>query len=283
MLFRLFAHGRLARWLWLIDWLGLICFSAAAYYVCVSDSSGTKWIHQGSSPTLQLRTIERYLIPLWIQILLVIVLQCLSGLFSGLNLGLLSLDPTELQIVASVGASKEKKYAKHIIPLRQKGNFLLCSLVIGNVLVNSLLTILLDNLTSGLLAVVFSTIGIVLFGEIVPQALCNRFGLAIGSATRHITYVCIVFVSVGLGYYWIFSLFKLDFKPLLYFRKFDGIFELIFKVNFHSGIDCLVDWLRNWLIDWLIDWSIDGSIGWLSDWLVDVFVTVLCFVFNCRL
>lgn len=143
--------------------------------------------------------VNRYLIPLWIQIILIIVLQSLSGLFSGLNLGLLSLDPTELAIVASVGASKEKKYAKNIIPLRKQGNFLLCSLVIGNTLVNSTLTILLDDLTSGLYAVIFSTVGIVLFGEIIPQALCNRFGLAIGSATRYITMVIILLICFNIN------------------------------------------------------------------------------------
>ena len=40
------------------------------------------------------------------------VLLCLSGLFSGLNLGLMSLDQTELKIVMSTGTDKEKSYAK---------------------------------------------------------------------------------------------------------------------------------------------------------------------------
>ncbi|OQV26089.1 Metal transporter CNNM2 [Hypsibius exemplaris] len=161
----------------------------AVYYFCISDPEVGHWIHQGTSGFLKLRTVDKYFMPLWAMIVLIILLQCLSGLFSGLNLGLLSLDPTELQIVASVGGFKEKIYAKHIIPLRKKGNFLLCSLVISNALANSLLTIMLDTISSGMYAVIFSTIGIVLFGEIVPQALCNRFGLAIGSATRYITYV----------------------------------------------------------------------------------------------
>ncbi|RXN07063.1 metal transporter CNNM4-like protein [Labeo rohita] len=111
-----------------------------------------------------------------------------KSMFSGLNLGLMALDPMELRIVQSCGTEKEKKYARKIEPIRRKGNYLLCSLLLGNVLVNTTLTILLDDLIgSGLGAVVASTIGIVIFGEIVPQALCSRHGLAVGANTILLT------------------------------------------------------------------------------------------------
>uniref|UniRef100_A0A8C7XW16 Metal transporter n=1 Tax=Oryzias sinensis TaxID=183150 RepID=A0A8C7XW16_9TELE len=109
-------------------------------------------------------------------------------MFSGLNLGLMALDPMELRIVQSCGTDKEKRYARKIEPIRSKGNYLLCSLLLGNVLVNTTLTILLDDLIgSGLGAVVASTVGIVIFGEIVPQALCSRHGLAVGANTIMVT------------------------------------------------------------------------------------------------
>ena len=109
--------------------------------------------------------------PVWIMAVLVSVLLCLSGLFSGLNLGLMALDQTELQIVISTGTEQEQADAKAIVPIRAMGNFLLCSLLLGNVLVNNTLTIMLDNLTGGggLWAVIGSTLGIVVFGEIIPQ------------------------------------------------------------------------------------------------------------------
>uniref|UniRef100_A0A8D2PDE3 Metal transporter n=1 Tax=Zosterops lateralis melanops TaxID=1220523 RepID=A0A8D2PDE3_ZOSLA len=107
---------------------------------------------------------------------------------AGLNLGLMALDPMELRIVQNCGTDKEKRYARRIEPIRRKGNYLLCSLLLGNVLVNTTLTILLDDLTgSGIGAVVASTIGIVIFGEIVPQALCSRHGLAVGANTIVVT------------------------------------------------------------------------------------------------
>lgn len=105
---------------------------------------------------------------LW-QAVFLVVLLLFSGLFSGLNLGLMALDKTELKIVSNTGSPDERRYARAIEPVRRHGNFLLCTLLLGNVLVNSSLTILLDNLSSGLIAVIGSTIAIVVFGEIIPQ------------------------------------------------------------------------------------------------------------------
>ncbi|CAH8858686.1 unnamed protein product [Trichobilharzia szidati] len=154
-----------------------------------SDIDG-KWIYaNGTTPEYRLsfRTTSA-LMPLWVQIILIILLFFLSGLFSGLNLGLMSLDKTELKIIESAGSHKEKGYAKAIRPVREKGNLLLCTLLLGNVLVNTSLTILMDDLTgSGLFAVIASTIGITLFGEIMPQAVCSRHGLAIGAKTLWLT------------------------------------------------------------------------------------------------
>lgn len=138
----------------------------------------------------RLRVVEekKSLLPIWLQVIIISLLLVLSGMFSGLNLGLMALDPMELRIVQSCGTDKEKKYARKIEPIRRKGNYLLCSLLLGNVLVNTTLTILLDDLTkSGVGAVIASTVGIVIFGEIVPQALCSRHGLAVGANTILLT------------------------------------------------------------------------------------------------
>ncbi|XP_075960446.1 metal transporter CNNM4-like isoform X2 [Anarhichas minor] len=132
--------------------------------------------------------VAKSLLPTWLQVIIICFLLVLSGMFSGLNLGLMALDPMELRIVQTCGTEKEKKYARKIEPIRRKGNYLLCSLLLGNVLVNTTLTILLDNLTkSGIGAVVASTVGIVIFGEIVPQALCSRHGLVVGANTIMVT------------------------------------------------------------------------------------------------
>lgn len=159
------------------------------YALCTRSADGSRWVLLGDSDgRLLVLEEKKSLLPIWLQAILIACLLVLSGMFSGLNLGLMALDPMELRIVQSCGTEKEKKYARKIEPIRSKGNYLLCSLLLGNVLVNTTLTILLDDLTgSGLGAVVASTVGIVIFGEIVPQALCSRHGLAVGADTIMVT------------------------------------------------------------------------------------------------
>ena len=91
----------------------------------------------------------------------------------------MALDRTELKIYENTGSEKEKRYANAIIPVRNHGNYLLCTLLLGNVLVNSTLTILLDDWTSGIVAIVGSTVGIVIFGEIIPQvcSIINKYSI----------------------------------------------------------------------------------------------------------
>ena len=167
------------------------------YYLCVQNPHNNReWVHQGSDQfvkiAVRLREVKSTILPLWLQVIILCFLLCLSGLFSGLNLGLMALDKTELKIIERCGSKNEKKYAKTIAPVRKRGNFLLCTLLLGNVLVNNSLTILLDDISNGLIAVISATMGIVIFGEIIPQAVCSRHGLAVGARTIGITRIFMI-------------------------------------------------------------------------------------------
>ena len=166
---------------------GLDYQGGQAYYVCLAEEGG-QFRHQGHHKNVVL-AVTKLFMPIWLMGIICVVLLCMSGLFSGLNLGLMSLDHTELAILINTGSENDKKYAKSILPVRKLGNFLLCSILLGNVLVNNTLTIFLDTLTGGggTIAIIFSTLGIVIFGEIIPQALCSRHGLMVGAHTILLT------------------------------------------------------------------------------------------------
>lgn len=160
--------------------------SRQVYYFCVSDEEGN-FNHQGSDGFLSME-VEPSVLPLWLEVIFIIVLMVMSGLFSGLNLGLMALDPTTLKIIIESGSKRQRVYANIIYRVRRHGNYLLCTLLLGNVLVNSTLTILLDEvLPSGIYAVIASTLTIVIFGEIIPQAICSRHGLVVGAWTIPVT------------------------------------------------------------------------------------------------
>ncbi|KAJ2389588.1 hypothetical protein GGI05_003459, partial [Coemansia sp. RSA 2603] len=110
------------------------------------------------------------------------VLVLAGGLLAGLTLGLMSLDETNLHILATSGTPLQQQYAKRIQPIRKNGHWLLVTLLLGNTVINETLPIVMDSiLGGGVMAVLVSTASIVLFGEIIPQSLCARYGLAIGA------------------------------------------------------------------------------------------------------
>lgn len=115
--------------------------------------------------------------------LISLILILLSALFSGLTLGLLSLDVHSLQRRAKRG----DKDAAVVYPLRQRGNFLLTTLLLGNVAVNTTLSIFLSSIASGLVAGITATALIVVFGEIIPQSVISRHALYFGAKTAWFT------------------------------------------------------------------------------------------------
>lgn len=107
------------------------------------------------------------------------IMGCLMGsaMCSGLTLGFFSLSRIHLELLDQQGNA-----AAHIVlGLRQDANFLLATLLWSNVAVNVLLTLLSEKQMVGVLAFVFSLVGITLFGEILPQAYFSRNALRLGA------------------------------------------------------------------------------------------------------
>ena len=126
----------------------------------------------------------------WWFFLIAAGLIVMSGFFSGLNLGLMSLAPDELKVVMEGSADEQaKRDAAKIYPLRKRGNLLLCTLLLGNTLVNALIAVLLADATSGLIGSLLTTALILIFGEIIPQSICSRYGLRTGAVALPFVYL----------------------------------------------------------------------------------------------
>lgn len=68
------------------------------YIVCYSsDPNGTIFEYTDNETWFRIRS-ESPLVPMWVQIICILILLLMSGLFSGLNLGLMALDKNELQV-----------------------------------------------------------------------------------------------------------------------------------------------------------------------------------------
>ncbi|MFT5505677.1 MAG: metal transporter CNNM [Gammaproteobacteria bacterium] len=100
-----------------------------------------------------------------------------SALFSGLNLAFFSLNRLELE----VAAHEHNRAAIKVLSMRQDANFLLTTILWGNVSINVLLALLSNSVLTGLYSFLFSTVFITLFGEILPQAYFSRHALKMAS------------------------------------------------------------------------------------------------------
>uniref|UniRef100_J3M6W4 CNNM transmembrane domain-containing protein n=2 Tax=Oryza brachyantha TaxID=4533 RepID=J3M6W4_ORYBR len=100
---------------------------------------------------------------------------------SGLTLGLMSLGLVELEILQRSGTDAEKAQAAAILPVVQKQHQLLVTLLLCNAVAMEALPIFLDRIFHPVVAVILSVTFVLAFGEVIPQAICTRYGLAVGA------------------------------------------------------------------------------------------------------
>ena len=107
------------------------------------------------------------------------ILFCISqsAMFSGMNLALFSISRLRLEVEADLGNLDASK----ILSMRKDSNFLLTTVLWGNVGINVLLTMLSNSVLAGVSAFFFSTVIITIIGEIMPQAYFSRHALRMAS------------------------------------------------------------------------------------------------------
>jgi metal transporter CNNM len=104
----------------------------------------------------------------------VFLLVLASAVCSGLNIAVMSLDPGELRRKAKLG----NRAAARVLPLRHNAHLTLASILLTNVAAVSATSLVLDQRLDGWLAGLIGTLLIVVFGEVLPQALFSKNPLA---------------------------------------------------------------------------------------------------------
>lgn len=109
----------------------------------------------------------------FILVIEIIVLVGISALCSGLNVAFMALDLQSLRRKAKLG----DKQAKAVLPLRRSSHLTLSAILLVNVGAVSATSLVLEHHFYGLIAGIMTTLLIVVFGEIVPQAFFVRRAL----------------------------------------------------------------------------------------------------------
>jgi CBS domain containing-hemolysin-like protein len=109
----------------------------------------------------------------------ILIVLCLiqSAIFAGMTLGVFGLGRLRLEIEAEAN----NKEAIKILQIRRDSNFLLTTLLWGNIATNVLIAQLTDSVLTGASAFLFSTFVITSFAEIAPQAYFSRNALSLGA------------------------------------------------------------------------------------------------------
>ncbi|KAF9934307.1 hypothetical protein FBU30_002446 [Linnemannia zychae] len=195
----------------------------------------------------------------WIKMALILFLVIIGGVFAGnafhpfssvrlvltnssstgLTIGLMGLDETNLQVLMASGTPTEQIHAETVYKLLSRGkHWVLVTLLLGNVIVNETLPVVLDSeLGGGVVAILISTLLIVVFGEIIPQAVCARYGLAIGAycakpmlvlmyITSPVSYPIAMLLDSWLGVHHGTTYRRTELKTLVSLHQVDRIGEL---------------------------------------------------------
>ena len=109
----------------------------------------------------------------WFFMFMVAFLTLFAGMMSGLTVGYLSVDKLTMELREKTGSQMEKEYSKIILPVLSNHHWLLCTLLLMNSFAMEALPVFLDRVFSRLTAVIISVTLLLIFGEVIPQALCT--------------------------------------------------------------------------------------------------------------
>ena len=108
----------------------------------------------------------------WVNLSVVLFCTATAGLMSGLTIGLAAIDRLALEVKA-VGNAQVKKMTERIFPVIDQHHWMLVTLLLCNAGAMETLPIFLDRMVPATAAIIISVTLILIFGEVIPQAICT--------------------------------------------------------------------------------------------------------------
>uniref|UniRef100_A0A8C6TTV9 Metal transporter n=1 Tax=Neogobius melanostomus TaxID=47308 RepID=A0A8C6TTV9_9GOBI len=163
------------------------------YYLCVLK--GENWESAGPY-RLRVRTdispLPDYLPP-WALAVLVVLMLFFCAVLRTLHFSLLWLDPVELYVLHSCGSEEEKRTAKRLEPVRRRGNFMTCSLLLLCAVGYSALAVLLYRALGSIISAAFTSGFLIFFMvELVPHIVCSGYGFQLAPSLTWLAQVSMV-------------------------------------------------------------------------------------------
>lgn len=121
----------------------------------------------------------------WIYLALVGFLLFLAAWSSGLNVGLMAIDEFKMRLLERIGTRVDKSRVKRLKSVLSDRHCVLTTILLINCISFEWLPICLNKFMPEVLCIILSVSLILIFGEILPQALCLMNPLACGAQQAH--------------------------------------------------------------------------------------------------
>ena len=108
----------------------------------------------------------------WMDVAVVAFCLLVSGFMSGLTVGLAAIDRLALEIEAASDPEAKRK-SKRIFAVIDNHHWMLVTLLVCNACALETMPLYLDKMVSEVFAIILSVTGVLLFGEVIPMAVCT--------------------------------------------------------------------------------------------------------------
>lgn len=117
--------------------------------------------------------------------------MCEKGISSGLTVGLIGLDFTKLEVLSKSGTPREQAAARKILPIVSNHHLLLVTLLLATSSAEEAMPLFLERMMPMWASIIVSVILVLIFAEVIPMALCTRYGLDVGAKLSWLVHIFI--------------------------------------------------------------------------------------------